>query len=169
MHTRFYHYIFVEITLNLVSYLFLLIINILFFPKLWHIKRVCWFAVSRGQFVRSFRYTYCRFSCLSYIFNIYYDNLFMSKYQCHLDNMCNLAFNITIWEETNIYSTMSIAKIKRNPQSLFYDIPCNDTMDYEKWYTSSFWHNLKFKIMLITCRFHVSAVVLTLYISYCYV
>ena len=36
----------------------------------------------------------------------------------------------------------------------------------------SFWHNvkksvqLKFKIMSITCRFHISTVVLTLYISY---
>ena len=36
----------------------------------------------------------------------------------------------------------------------------------------SFWHNvkesqrLKFKIISITCRFHVSDVVLTLYISY---
>mgnify|MGYP003683593123 CR=1 FL=1 len=39
------------------------------------------------------------------------------------------------------------------------------TMDYEKWYTSLLWHNVKksvhwkFKIMTITCRFHISDIV----------
>ena len=68
----------------------------------------------------------------------------------------------------NSYSTTVIAKSKGMSRSLFYDIPCYVTMDYEKWF---FWYNLKksvhlrFKIMSITCRFQVSTAVLTLYIS----
>ena len=69
-------------------------------------------------------------------------------------------------------STTVIGKIKEMPQSLFYHIQCYITMDYNKWYTSLLLTNvkksmhLKFKIMSITCSFHVSDVVLTFYISY---
>ena len=70
-----------------------------------------------------------------------------------------------------IYSTTIIVKIKGMLRSLFYDIPCYMyvTMDYETevMHISPFdimWRNPW--IMSITCRFHVSAVVLTLYISY---
>ena len=39
-------------------------------------------------------------------------------------------------EKKILYSTTVIAKIKGMPRSLFYDIPCHVTMDYEKWCTS---------------------------------
>ena len=64
-------------------------------------------------------------------------------------------------------------KIKEMPRSLFYDIPCYVTMDYERWYTSRAPFDtceeirvFEFKIMSIICIFHVSDMVLTLYISY---
>ena len=66
------------------------------------------------------------------------------------------------------YSSTVIGKIKEMPRSLFYDILCNVTTDYEKWYTSlpliqvKKLVHLKFKIMSITCRFHVSDVDLVL-------
>ena len=42
----------------------------------------------------------------------------------------NLNYNLKV---TNTYSTTVIAKIKGMPRSLFYDIPCYVTMDYERW------------------------------------
>ena len=82
-------------------------------------------------------------------------------------------FSICIfWTYMEFYH--GYAKIKGMPRLLFYDIPCYVTMDYEKWYTSllltqceetsfnTMWRNLC--TMSITCRFHVSDVVLTLYV-----
>ena len=49
--------------------------------------------------------------------------------------------------------------------ALLYDILCYFTMEYEKWYTSLLLTQCE-ENLSITCRFHVSAVVLPVYISY---
>ena len=75
--------------------------------------------------------------------------------------------NVSIYNSTTI-----IPNIKEMLRSLFYDIICYVTMDYRKWFTSLLLTqmknsvHLKFKIMSITCRFHFSNVVMTLYTSY---
>ena len=54
-------------------------------------------------------------------------------------NFVNQA-EITKWRNGSVRldwnSTTVIAKIKEMLRSLFYDIPCYVTMDYEKWYSS---------------------------------
>ena len=102
------------------------------------------------------KYQSSRTHCLKFIFKI----------------ITCLSYFIVLVLSFILNSTTVIGKIKEMPQSLFYHIQCYITMDYNKWYTSLLLTNvkksmhLKFKIMSITCSFHVSDVVLTFYISY---
>ena len=92
--------------------------------------------------------------------------------RCSVDQAPDLKVNKSLHDLCELlekeHSTTVIAKIKGMPRSLFYDTPCYVAIDYDKWYTSFLLKRSVhlFKIMSISCRFHVSAVVLILYISY---
>ena len=60
-----------------------------------------------------------------------------------INNNIKIAFKVKTNTKSKVklhvahYSTTVIATIKEMPQSLFYDIPCYVTMDYEKFFDTS--------------------------------